>query len=132
MKALPMSNPKEYGLYNSPPTYSEGAKKVRIIRRPEQFNDLNWKHCRDGVVLPVPAGGLYNKMQNNKEWFDAGFGFKKYKWVQDAARLDKSWDYYPFYLNPKTGRKQISIYHYHICRFDFEYIEKFVQLSLFD
>ncbi len=121
MLALPMAYPEKYGNYSSPPTYSEGARKVKIIRRPEVFNDLNWEKIKEGVVLPVPAGALYQMFKLHEEFY-TGKGDSYYH--KKNAILDKVYDFYSFYINPETGKKQISIYHHYISRFDFEYIEE--------
>lgn len=77
-----------------------------------------YKPGMKGIARPFNAVDIYWQHKNFKQELD-------YK-IMGLPDLNRSFDFYPFYT--RDGRKEISMHHIHISRFDFKKT-KFEQLQ---
>lgn len=108
-------------LYNLPPTFKEGARKVVLVRDLFLYDGRpSWKAGTKGVVIPIQRSGLAELFENVKTFFG-----NYPEWTRHHGyypyRLDKTYDFFPYYTN-KKGMVCLSIYHTHIGFTDFQYV----------
>lgn len=108
-------------LYNLPPTFKEGARKVVLIRDLFHYAGRpSWKAGTKGVVIPIRHFDLAERFEQVKIFFENYTEWRKHKGYY-PCRLDKTYDFFPYYTN-KKGVVRLSIYHSHISFADFQYL----------
>lgn len=108
-------------LYNLPPTYKEGARKVILIRDLFHYDGReSWKAGTKGVIMPLLQRNLADQFEH-LEIFYGDYSYWKKSNGYYPCRLDKTYDFFPFYVN-KHGKTRPSQYHTYISYFDFEYL----------
>lgn len=108
-------------LYNLPPTFKEGARKVVLVRDLFLYDGRpSWKAGTKGVVIPIQRSGLAELFENVKTFFGNYPEWTRHHGYY-PCRLDKTYDFFPYYTN-KKGMVCLSIYHTHIGFTDFQYI----------
>lgn len=108
-------------LYNLPPTYKEGARKVVLIR--DLINNdgrPSWKAGTKGVIIPIRSIDLAELFENVRMYYEHFTEWEKHGGYY-PCRLDKTYDFFPFYMN-KRGKIRPSQYHAHISFADFQYL----------
>lgn len=127
LKLLPMPprNARECypyeSLYNLPPTYKEGAKKVVLIRDLIQYNGKPlWKTGTEGVIIPIQRTALAELFENVRMYHEHFSEWQKHGGYY-PCRLDQTYDFFPLYTN-KKGQIRPSQYHTHISFADFQYL----------
>lgn len=108
-------------LYNLPPTYKEGAKKVILVR--DLFHNdgrPSWKAGTKGVIIPIQRLALAELFENVRMFYEHYADWKKHGGYY-PCRLDRTYDFFPFYTN-KQGKIRPSQYHTHISFADFQYL----------
>ena len=108
-------------LYNLPPTFKEGARKVVLVRDLFLYDGRpSWKAGTKGVVIPIQRSGLAELFENVKTFFGNYPEWTRHHGYY-PCRLDKTYDFFPYYTN-KKGMVCLSIYHTHIGFTDFQYV----------
>lgn len=108
-------------LYNLPPTFKEGARKVVLVRDLFLYDGRpSWKAGTKGVVIPIQRSGLAELFENVKTFFGNYPEWTRHHGYY-PCRLDKTYDFFPYYTN-KKGMVCQSIYHTHIGFTDFQYV----------
>lgn len=108
-------------LYNLPPTYKEGAKKVILVR--DLFHGdgrPSWKAGTKGVIIPIQRRALAELFENVRMFHEHYADWKKHGGYY-PCRLDCTYDFFPLYTN-KQGKIRPSQYHTHISFADFQYL----------
>jgi len=131
-KLLPMIlQPYHYLLtakrYEHPPRIKDGGRKAVLIRdiiHPYTGELLGgYKKGTIGVVIPINESSLQNIFLYNQKWFNGD----QTPYVADSHRLDRTYDFFRYHTHHKTGKYELSHWHAHISRFDFEYISEEVK-----
>lgn len=126
-KLLPMIMKPYYFLltakrYDHPPRVKDGRRKVILIRdiiHPYTGEPLGgYNKGTIGVVIPLDENSLQRLFIEHSKWMVTGFSFNS-----DCQRLDRTYDFFRYGTHYKTKKYELSHWHTHISRFDFEYIE---------
>lgn len=108
-------------LYNLPPTYKEGAKKVVLVKDIIHYDGrMGYRAGTAGVIIPIRQTNLARLFEEVHMFYEHYHEWKKWGGYY-KCRTDCTYDFFPFFKD-KKGKIRPSQYHTYISFTDFRYL----------